>query len=347
MIGGLTWSIFSCGEIPDEDVADVPLAVAFHRTDSLMWAVAKALQEDPQQDRMTLYREFLQAENQFFYFLLGLDQVPQARTLSTVQVDSLLSYELTNFLADSNMYFLLDSVRKVFPYEDDFMQSLAPPLKRLSINFSDIQYPDFRTHVTGYQPDADWGGADQILPMPEFFSFGLHYFMGKDWGFYPVNIPEYQKRRTEKDYLPVMMMREVAEGMIARIPASQQPKLVDKMVRAGIKQYFLHQMLPYTPDSLLLMYSSKQMDWAWYYEDRIYKELIPHLFDIDFKLQRDYLTDKPYTTQLSMESAPRIGEFCGWQIVQTYMQRNPDISLEQLCEMDDYEMIFRESRYKP
>ena len=143
------------------------------------------------------------------------------------------------------------------------------------------------------------------------------------------------------------MVAEIAEGMVAPIDLTRQPTLLDKMIRAGIKQYFMQQLLPHTPDSLRLSYSARQMEWANLYEARIYKELIPHLYKIDFNLHRDFMAEKPYTTQLSLDSAPRVGEFAGWKMVAAYMRLHPEENLESLTERQDYETIFKESRYKP
>jgi hypothetical protein len=354
-MGILASFFFACGEeIPDSDVADVPLEIELIRTDSLMWECSRALQENDTLDPFQVYLTYLKPQRDFFYQLLGIDQMiarnPMlaGKKLSDAETDSLLAYELVPKLAHPNMYQLLDTIRVAFPYDGSLKASLLPPLKRMSMHFSDLEFPRFRTHVTGYIREADWSMADQVVPMPGYFSLGLHYFLGSDYRYYPPNIAQYQRRRCAPEYLKTQVMHVVAEGMVAsEANKGQMPSLVSKMVRAGIKQYFLEKMMPYTSDSLRLLYSSAQMDWANYYEDRIYKELIPHLFSTDFVMHRDYLSDKPYTTQLSLESAPRIGEYCGWKIVRSYMERHPEVSLEALCERTDYETIFKESRYKP
>lgn len=340
-------------EIPDSDVADVELEIEIVRADSLMWECARALQENDSLDPFEAYLTYLKPEREFFYQLLGIDQLLrrnpmfQGRKMEEEDIDSLLAYELVPKLAYEDMYGLLDTIRTVFPYGNSLASLIAPPLKRMSLAFTDLEFPAFRTHVTGYVPDGDWRTADQVVPMPKYVSFGLHYFLGKNFRFYPPNIAKFQRRRCNPEYIPVQLMAEVAEGMLSQPDPKVQPRLIDKMVRSGIKQAFLKEMLPYTADSVRLLYTTAQMDWVDVYEDRIYKELISHLYKTDFILHRDYLSDKPYTTQLSMESAPRIGEYCGWKIVEAYREKHPQVGIEELMATEDYESIFKAARYKP
>ncbi|MEM7658899.1 MAG: hypothetical protein AAF399_22440 [Bacteroidota bacterium] len=345
----LMGSVFfvACSSGPDADVADIQLDLPVVRMDSLMLEAAKSLQADPPMDAFEAYQTHLQGEQAYWFEFMGLAQLPGAANLSGPELDSLLTQELTRSLKEPAMLQLLDTIRQVFPYGYDFSQAIEPPMKRMLLTFGELELPEFRTHVSGYVPGGDLRSADNVVPTPNYFSFGLHYFLGPDYRFYPANISVYQRKRFVPEYLPALMMHEIAEGMVARPPRDKQPLFLDGIVRAGIKQYFVQEMLPSTPDSLLLMYSGAQTEWAAFYEARIYKELIPHLFEGDFQLNREYLSDKPYTTTLSTESAPRIGEYLGWKIVETYMDRHDEVSLAELVERTDYELIFREAKYKP
>ena len=342
-----------CSKDPNADIKDIELDIDFVRVDSLMYEASKALQKNPEQDFMDIYKIHLQSERDFLFSWLYLDQLIPKDQWDQPIVDTAIAKNLGPLLADANIYMLLDSVQKIFPYDYPFKERITPPLKRLKKYISDIQIPAFRTHLDGYVPQGDMRMVDQITFLsgqgdePGFFSFGLHYFMGTDLEFYPQAIPQFQRNRFSEKYLEVLMVESIANGLLPQITPSQQPTLMDQMVRQGIKQYCMQQLLPNTPDSLRLKYTNEQMYWANFYEAKIYKELMGSFFNTDFVTHRDFLTDKPYTTSLSQESAPRLGEYLGWKIVYNYMDRNRDVSLEELVEMTDYEKIFRESRYKP
>ncbi|MEZ4828845.1 MAG: hypothetical protein R3C61_21540 [Bacteroidia bacterium] len=341
------WALFSCNNDPDADVKDISLSLDFVRTDSLMFAASDAIVNGGETDFQKVYETYLRPEKAFFYQWTGIEEMLRGRKISAEMSDTLIARNLGPLLADPHFFHLLDTVREVFPYDYPFEKEILPPLKRLIKYVPDVEIPAFRTHVNGYMPEGDLRSADQMVFLGNYFSFGLHYFLGPELKYYPPNIPQFQKKRFSPEYLNVMMVHEIAEGTVPPVDLTNQPTLLDQMIRLGIKQYFIHQLLPHTPDSLLLLYSSEQMRWADYYEARIYKELSESFYSIDFLVQRDFLTDKPYTTSLALESAPRLGEYLGWKIVSSYMEKKPGETLSDLIERKDYEAIFKAARYKP
>ncbi len=335
-----------CGKA-EEQLPELPLTLEVWRADSSMREASQMLVGAEQPDYRAAFEAHLASEREFFAELMGLDLVAHQQGLTSAQADSLLVSELGRVLADPNMLHLLDTVRLTFPYDYDFAARLSPPLKRLLYHFPDLTLPQFCTHVSGYVPAQEMRQVDQILPTPHYFSLGLHYFMGPDFRYYSPTLPGFVKQRFDPAYLEVMFMWEIAEGIVAPTPPGRETTLLDEIVRVGIKQHFMRRMLPRTPDSMRLRYTSPQMEWANFYEERIYKELMDELFQSDFQAKREYLSDKPYTTSLSPESAPRLGEYLGWKVVESYMARHEERSLAQLCEMTDYQRIFREAKYRP
>ncbi|MDX2282692.1 MAG: hypothetical protein NW241_00960 [Bacteroidia bacterium] len=338
----LLMSLSACAPDPDADLDGIELEVRVTRMDSLMLAASEALRSRGAEAYFSVYQQMLQPERAFFMVFTGLDQDSLAARLSPASQDSLLAYAVLGpFLADSNAYALLDTVRQVFPYDYPFADRLTPMLKRLKKHFPDAELPAFATHID------DPSQVSQILSLPGYMSIGLQYFLGPKFRYAPPETPDFIRRRFDPACLEVAMANKIADELIEPMPGGKLPLLVEHVVHAGIRQYFIQQLLPHTPDSARLYYTSTQMIWADYYEARIYKELLDHFFEPDLALYREYLSEKPYTTSLSPESAPRIGAYCGWKIVSAYMKRHPEESLERLCARTDYETIFRESGYKP
>jgi hypothetical protein len=341
---------FACRPDPDAGLRNISVDTRLVRADAMMYDCAKAIANDTAAEFMAIYQQYLQPERDYFYEFLGLEQLIQAQgggSVSEGRKDSLIAFEMLGFLSDSMVFLLLDSVQKRFPSDYPLEEMISLPLKRLKKHFPDIELPAFRTHVSGYHPEGFQQSIDQTVPTPNYFSFGLHYFMGQDFAFYPPPIPAYIRRRFAPEYIPVMMAKEIASGMVVTPPPDQAGRLLDKIIQAGIRQYFMDVLLPGTPDSMKMLYSAKQMEWAEYFEANILKDLTPDLYSTDFLKQRDYLSEKPYTTELSMESAPRLGVFTGWKIVAAFMKRHPEVSLEELVSRTDYESILRESKYRP
>lgn len=333
---------FGCKEKRNADVSDVQLEVKVTRTDSLMKAFADAIRSEDSVELWSAYERFVFPERDWFSAYLFLPPGLDRRS-----ADSLMTVRLGRALRQDGLVQLLDTISRKFPYSRDLGEVIEAPLKRLKREFPDIQLPKFTAHVNGYPADGDWNSVDQIASFPGIISIGLHYFMGADWPMYPAGIYGYQRNKLAPEYMETALVSLVAEEFIRPIPPVDQVPLLHLMIRAGIKQVFLHKLLPYTPDSILLGYTPAQMTWARTFEAASYKLLKPVLFETDQKYERDYIMDKAYTSELSLESAPRIGEYIGWKMVSAYLDRHPDVSLDMLCEETEYELIMRDSKYKP
>ena len=351
MVIRLVISLFSllflvqCSEEPDADLAGLPpLQLEVSRADSLMFAFGQAIRQEPALDIRDAFARFVEPEADFFAAYLLLP--PRSQSNPWLR-DSLLTQTLGLALRDSALFALLDTVRAHFPYQQPLSKDIEAPLRRLLNLFPDLTLPRFTAHANGYPFDADWSSVDQLVSLPGVISFGLHYFMGTDWPMYPPGIYQYQRRRLGRDHMPVALVEQIAEELVPAIPPTEARPLLHHMLRAGIRQELIHELLPYHPDSMLLHYSASQLEWAITFESANYKLLLPLLYETGPAPVRDYLADKAFTSELSRESAPRIGEYVGWKMVEAYRKRHPEVTIQQLVEMTDYELILRESRYKP
>ncbi len=348
-LGIFGYLLTACQQNQQIDLSVIEYELDFKRLDSQMYTCAKALHEDSTMDIYTAYEQYLKSDCEFYLQLLGIPYQSEIRPMDSSIMDSLVAHNICTLLQDSSMYQLLDTIQVVFPENYDFSDRLSPPIKRLIYHFSidSLEIPAFRTFANGYIPDASIRTVDQLQVLPEYIGLGLHYFMGENFPYYPVNIPQYIRRQFQPEYMDVVLISALAEGMVIPVDPGSQPTLLDKLIQSGIKQYFVDQLLPETPDSLKLYYSSEQLTWAEEYEAFLYKDIISHLYDTDFVVHRDYLGNKPYSAHISQEAPPRIGQYIGWKIVKAYKKRHPEVSLPQLCKMTDYNNIFKEARYRP
>ncbi|MFN0201804.1 MAG: hypothetical protein ACKVTZ_09800 [Bacteroidia bacterium] len=338
-----------CQKDPNADIADIHYRTDFRRTDSLLYAGAKAFHDDSTMAMKKVYEQFLQPERDFWWEFSGEEanvfrlQIPISKVTPTFQ-DSILMLWSSDFLRNPDGYKLLDTIQQVFPNQQIFEESLSPLFKRVRKYLPNAQIPKIRTHVSGY--DYKMPQADVTIMTPKYISVGLHYLLGENCHYYPSQIPKYISRRLDKKYLAVLVGNELVNRVVPE-PETKETHLLAKTIHLGIRQYVLDKLLPNEPDSMKLYYTEKQMYWADYYEERIYKEIVPQLYSTDFLTYRKYLEEKPYTSDLSLESAPRLSQYFGWKVVASYMENHPKVTLEQLCIMQNYEQIFKESKYKP
>jgi uncharacterized protein YjaZ len=339
---------------PNADVAHLQLDLDMQRTDLQLAQAAEALPDSGSDQFFPVYKTYLQDQRDFWFYFAGLDLINedlQGRgepPIPQPMVDSVIAYRLGPLLQDSAFRWLLDTVKLVFPPESSLIaEELSPLFKRYHLLFPEVALPAIRTHVNGYDPSGYPQNVDQVLATPSHLSIGLHYFMGKDFPYYSPNLPQYIRRRFEKASMAPIVAHELAEGTVAPVPPRQQPSLLDKMIREGIKLSLVERLLPHYPDSMLIFYRAREMAWAQRFEQDIYKDLSPDLFSTDFLKHQTYLSERPFTGEIAAGSAPRLGEFIGWQVVRAYLDKNPNISMAQLVTTQDFEALFKASAYKP
>jgi hypothetical protein len=121
------------------------------------------------------------------------------------------------------------------------------------------------------------------------------------------------------------------------------------MVAYGKSFYFAKRMLPCTPDSVLIWYTSEEINGARENEDLIWARFIQDkvLFSTSVIDKKNYLGDRPNTIQVGEKCPGRIGQWVGWQIVKEYMEAHPEKSLPDLMNTADAQVLFRNSNYKP
>jgi hypothetical protein len=151
--------------------------------------------------------------------------------------------------------------------------------------------------------------------------------------------------------IPERIPVEIANSFInKRIAPSKAKNFLSKMINAGKKMYLLDAFLPHIHDTLKIGYTGKKYQWAIDNEEQVWEYFIDEkfLYDSRNSLDMRFLNVAPYSkfySEEDMNSPGRIGQYIGWQIVRSFMQKN-DVSLQELIQMSE-EDIFKKSKYKP
>jgi gliding motility-associated lipoprotein GldB len=211
-------------------------------------------------------------------------------------------------------------------------------------------YPNYRvpkiiTYISGFQVQTPIGA--------DYVGVGLDMFLGNNSKFYPAlveSVPRYISRRFTPENITPRVVEVITREEL--FPESDADKsLLAKMIYNGKLLYFMKNILPNTPDSILIGYSSPQMKWAEEFESDSWAYLLEYnlLFETDyFKIQK-YLAEAPFTPGLGTQnnSAPKLGLFLGWQIVKKYMENQSDFTLQALMLEKDAQKILNLAKYRP
>jgi len=125
--------------------------------------------------------------------------------------------------------------------------------------------------------------------------------------------------------------------------------LLSNMVYQGKLLYFTEAMNPNLPDSIIIGYTSQQLNWCKQNEANMWAYLAEKrlLYNSERLELRKYIGDGPFTNTFSHESPGRTGVWLGWQIVRSYMNKNHSTSLNDLMEMNNAQEILNNSAYFP
>lgn len=253
---------------------------------------------------------------------------------------------ITTILQTRDYTELRNDVVKKFATLQPADEQLTDAFRRLKYYYPQTKVPRVIGCITGF--------AYQTFIGEGYIGIGLDLFLGADSRFYPAlreSIPGYLSR----SYTPENIPPRAIEGYVREelLPErNDNASLLARMVYNGKVLYFMDQLLPDVADSLKIDYSSRQYDWARQFEKDTWAYFISEnlLYETDYLKVQKYLNPAPFTPGIGAhnDSAPKLGVFTGWQIVKEYMEKHPDVTLQQLLAgKDDAQKILNGSGYRP
>ncbi len=180
---------------------------------------------------------------------------------------------------------------------------------------------------------------------------GLQMYLGKNDPIYLTEegqnlYPKYVSRRFEPDYMATNCMKNILDDLYPLQDAGAP--LCEQMVEAGKRLYFLKKILPNEADSIVTGYSAAQLEGCYKNEKDIWAFFIQNnlLYVNDPSLIGDYLHDGPNTAVFGDTSPGFIGQFVGYRIIEAFLQKNKETTLEKLLQIPA-KIIFEQAKYKP
>jgi hypothetical protein len=266
-----------------------------------------------------------------YYFFLGTD------LNDTKKLDDMRAYLENPRNIDfqntcENRYKDLSAVEK----------DLTEMFRHWKFYFPEAKMPRVYSYISGGDYTNPVQLADSVLII------ALDTYLGKDFKpYFADGLSLYQVERMNQDHIVPGCAREIVNA-IYQSPAAPAT-LLGAMVEAGKHQYLVDALIPGVPAWLKLNYTKSQYDWAVKNETHIWAALIENrlLYSSDGQYFQMFLADGPYTMEFSKESPSRLGEWIGLQIIRSYMQNNPEITLQMMMQETDAQKILTASGYKP
>jgi len=319
--------IYGCsGNKWDVDISNIKIDQDFKRFDLELFSI--------NQDKVWDYVPQFESEYGNFFDLYNKAIINIGGT-NQMDYDEKLVYFLTDPYI-SEAFIAAQTIFQNINIDKDIHDAFC----RYNYYFPEKGIPDIYTHVSGFN--------QSIVVDSAFISISLDKYLGKDSKFYKMlRSPVYLRNNMYPSKIPADV---IYSWGITEFPYNNETdNLLSEMIYYGKMHVFMDAMLPQTTDSVKWGYSAKKMEWCKKNERQMWLYLVENklLFNSSVKEIKRFINDGPFTTPFSKLSPPRTGRWLGYQIVNAYLKRNPEITLPQLMEIDDYQKILNESKYRP
>lgn len=298
------------------------------RFDSAQLAVRP---DSVKQDIVQLYADY---EVFMPMFVEGILRLP-------VEDTAYLCEMYSNFLTDTTMGFAQTNAlaQSMFADISKLQKSLNIGFSRLHYLYPEWEIPTVYLFVSGFN--------SSVMYYENIMGVGVDMYLGSDYPYYNQVVYNYQKQTMRKE----CVAGDLLNMYIAyQIPYnSKYNRLLEHMIFRGKQMFLLSQLLPDEPAWEIIGYSKEQWDWCKKYEQAIWNRIMEKrdLFKTESMVRVSYMNDGPFTAEISQESPGRLGIWVGWQIVDSYMRNNENVSIKQLIDEGDAQKILEQSFYKP
>ncbi len=206
--------------------------------------------------------------------------------------------------------------------------------------FPDKTVPDIYTFVSGF--------SVAIATDSAMLGIGLDFYLGRDFELYPkLALPMYIINKME----PQMILPDAMRAWLSMEfpPDDSVNTLLANMIYGGKIQYALDAIIPFVPDSVKWGYTQQQLDWCKENEEAMWTYFIDKnlLYKTERLIIKKFVDEAPFTIPFGRKSPAKTGVWIGYRIVSKYMEKHPEITLEQLLKDKNYQKILVMSAYKP
>ncbi|MCV9388538.1 gliding motility lipoprotein GldB [Reichenbachiella ulvae] len=274
---------------------------------------------------------FLEANRAMADYFLDANQYPN---------DTILAKRLLPLMQNVYIDSLFMEVGEYFSeFDSENISELESAFRIIKHYYPSTEIPRVQTVITGQYNDLYV--SDSLIVV------GLDFFMGHNGTYPPNDVPAYIVKRYMKESVSPIILSFVSNEF-NQIDQSHGTLLAD-MINVGKSYYFVSQMLPCKPDSLIIGYTAEEMKLVKQNREIIWANLIQNqlLYETNHFVKNKFVGESPNVFEISDKCPGRVGAWVGWEIVEKYMEENPEVTLQQLMAEKDAHKIFQQSNYKP
>lgn len=245
------------------------------------------------------------------------------------------------FLDDPSWRELQNVVEKMHPNLNKESAELENAFKRYAVLFQETELPKIVAYNSGFNVG--------IYPEKKYLGIGLEWYSGNDLEIFkrlpPDLFPQYKRDKMMPDFMTINALKG---WLLVRYQDKLHGEnLLNRMAFAGKIHFVASVLMEKVSDRDLLNYSQQQIDWCERQEYDVWKHLLENdlIFTEGAKEVSTLMNDGPFTPGMPPESPGGVGNYIGYKMIKAYMERNKEVTLVQLLNMEnDREFL---NNYKP
>jgi gliding motility-associated lipoprotein GldB len=259
-------------------------------------------------------------------------------TSSDYTGDSALAVWLYDFIQNPYIDTLYQNTQAVFGDFSGIKEEFEQAFQYIKYYYPQYEVPVINTMITGMSAD--------IYISDSVFIIGLDMFQGEGARYRPQTYNYMLNRYQPASIVPSCLLF-LSPKWNETDP--EDNTLLAEMIYYGKSLHWVKQMMPCTADSLLIGYNQEEMTLIREEEETIWKYFIDNelLYETSHIEKERYLSERPATNEIDPKVPGRIGRWVGWQIVKSFSENNPEVTLQELMKMKNTEEIFRRAKYRP
>jgi hypothetical protein len=311
------------------DVSDVKLEIKIGRLEQDLFTINPNNLADSIYYLNEKYGDFLR----YFGYVINIGEPS----------DSTFEKGLVDFCTDKLNNEVYGSVISVFPDVVDIEKSLTMAFRHYKHYFPEKPVPAVSTCITGFNNSIITG--DSVL------GIGLDRYLGPESRYYKqLMLYKYQTvRMNPESIVPDCMYGWGASEWDSGTLDYEQENVLTEMVHEGKLWYFTRCMIPDVKEELVYGFTPVQLKFCRNNEGRMWQYLIENnmLFKSDQLTIKKLTGEAAFTTYFSTESPGRAAVWIGFRIVESYMEKNREVTLSDLMNETDLQKILEKARYRP
>jgi len=250
---------------------------------------------------------------------------------------------LLSFVTDKLNNEVYAAVMKLYPEITPIEEEIEDAFRHYLWHFPDKRIPTVITCITGFN--------NSIITGDSVIGIGLDRYLGRDCSYYTqLGIYRYiSARMNHYNIVPDCIYGWGATEWDFDAMKYPAGNVMAEMIHEGKLKYFEKCMLPEINDTVVFGFTEDQMKFCRNNERQIWQYLIEHdlLFSTDQFTIRKLTGEAPFTSYFTSESPGRAAIWLGFRIVESYMMKNREISLEALMNSTDIQGIIEGAKYDP